>query len=185
MLLTELAQNEALRIVDRSILNRILEEQNLSRQDLVDPNTAANVGKLVGARYFILGSFIDFYGDFRIDARVVSVETSEIVLVRSSPAVDTDIGDDATARLAADQPGHAVFLLVVTGKPFVNETFVFDPTGNLRQYPQVLAGIPLTAHQYENRMNRVIGYQPRDARRKSYRAALSCPGVPLLRRIDG
>jgi tetratricopeptide (TPR) repeat protein len=37
------------------------------------------VGKLVGARYVVTGSFIDFYGDFRLDVRLVNVETSEIV----------------------------------------------------------------------------------------------------------
>jgi hypothetical protein len=47
----------------------------------VDANTAAKLGKLVGARYVVLGGFIDFYGDFRIDARIVNVETSELVKV--------------------------------------------------------------------------------------------------------
>ena len=31
----------------------------------------------------MLGTFIDFYGDFRVDARLVNVETSEIVKVES------------------------------------------------------------------------------------------------------
>src|SRR6266498_3523175 len=31
----------------------------------------------------IAGTFIDFYGDFRLDARLVNVETSEIVKVES------------------------------------------------------------------------------------------------------
>ena len=33
----------------------------------------------MGARYAIMGSFIDLYGDFRVDVRVVNVETSEII----------------------------------------------------------------------------------------------------------
>jgi len=41
--------------------------------------TAAKIGKLVGARYMVMGTFVDFYGDFRVDVRLVSVETSEIV----------------------------------------------------------------------------------------------------------
>lgn len=79
MLLTELAQNSNLRVVERSHLNAILKEQDLGSSGRVDPNTAARVGQLVGARYMVLGSFIDFYGDFRIDARIVDVETSEIL----------------------------------------------------------------------------------------------------------
>lgn len=79
MLLTELAQNSALRIVERSQLNAILQEQELASSGRADANTAAQIGKLVGARYMVFGSFIDFYGDFRIDARIVDVETSELL----------------------------------------------------------------------------------------------------------
>jgi len=79
MLLTELAQNSALRIVERSLLRDILAEQDLGASGRVDPQTAAGVGKLVGARYIITGQFTDLYGDFRMDGRIVNVETGEII----------------------------------------------------------------------------------------------------------
>ncbi|HEX9580151.1 MAG TPA: CsgG/HfaB family protein [Gemmatimonadales bacterium] len=79
ILITELASNQALRIVDRSRIKDLLTEQDLGAAGRVDQNTAARIGRLVGARYVVLGGFIDFYGDFRIDARIVNVETSEIV----------------------------------------------------------------------------------------------------------
>ena len=41
------------------------------------------MGKLVGARYVVLGTFIDFYGDFRVDVRLVNTETGEIVKTES------------------------------------------------------------------------------------------------------
>jgi len=79
MLTTEFAQNPALRVVDRTQIKSLLGEQDLGAQGRVDANTAAKVGKLVGAKYAILGGFTDFYGDFRIDIRIVNVETSEIL----------------------------------------------------------------------------------------------------------
>lgn len=79
MLLTELAQNDALRIVERSTLRELLEEQDLGRSGRVDASTAAGIGELVGARYIVTGVFVDLDGDFRMDARVVDVETGEIV----------------------------------------------------------------------------------------------------------
>lgn len=79
MLLTELAVNPNLRVVERRRLRQLLEEQDVGVTGRVDPTTAARIGKLVGARYIVLGGFVDFYGDFRIDARIVSVETGEIV----------------------------------------------------------------------------------------------------------
>lgn len=79
MLLTELAQNPALRIVERSSLKALLDEQNLVGAGRVDPATAAQIGKLVGARYVVTGSFVDLYGNFRLDGRVVDVQTGEVM----------------------------------------------------------------------------------------------------------
>jgi TolB-like protein len=81
MLMTEMAQNSGVRLVDRAQLNTLLEEQDLGASGRVDERTAARIGKITGAKYAVFGSFIDFYGDFRIDVRIVSVETSELVNV--------------------------------------------------------------------------------------------------------
>ncbi|MEO8634234.1 MAG: CsgG/HfaB family protein [Gemmatimonadales bacterium] len=86
MLISELAQNPAARIVDRSSVQRLLDEQDLGKDGRADAATAAKIGKLVGARYMVMGSFVDLYGRFRVDARIVDVETSEILkVVRSDP----------------------------------------------------------------------------------------------------
>ena len=85
-LIYELARNPAVRLVDRLETQRLLDEQGLGVAERVDAATAAKVGKLVGARYMITGSFIDLYGDFRVDARIINVETGEIMkVVRSDP----------------------------------------------------------------------------------------------------
>lgn len=81
MMISELAANPSARVVERDQIQRLLEEQRLGTSGQVDPQTAARIGKLVGARYVITGQFIDFYGDFRLDARIVSVETSQILTV--------------------------------------------------------------------------------------------------------
>jgi TolB-like protein len=77
ILMTELARNSALRVVERSQLNALIAEQDLGER--VDPNSAAQIGQVIGAKYMVLGGFIDFYGDFRLDARIVDSETSELV----------------------------------------------------------------------------------------------------------
>lgn len=79
MLLTELQQNAALRIVERSTLKEMLAEQDLGASGRVDPQTAARIGKLVGARYVISGVFMDLNGNFRMDGRIINTETGEIV----------------------------------------------------------------------------------------------------------
>jgi TolB-like protein len=83
MMISELAQNPAARVVEREEIQRLLDEQNLGAQGRVDAATAAKIGKLVGARYMVMGTFVDFYGDFRVDVRLINTETSEIVKTES------------------------------------------------------------------------------------------------------
>jgi TolB-like protein len=79
MLLTELSQSTDLRIIERGRLNELLTEQGLAAEGRVNQAGAARVGQVVGARYVVLGSFTDLFGQFRMDARVVDVETSDIL----------------------------------------------------------------------------------------------------------
>jgi TolB-like protein len=86
MMISELQRNPAARVVERDQINQLLSEQNLGAQGRVDSATIARVGKVTGARYMVMGSFIDFYGDFRIDVRLVNTETTEIVKTESDRA---------------------------------------------------------------------------------------------------
>ncbi|HXF94928.1 MAG TPA: CsgG/HfaB family protein [Gemmatimonadales bacterium] len=79
MLVSELSANPAARVVEREQVQRLIDEQNLGASGRVSEETAARIGKLVGARYVVKGTFVDFYGDFRLDLHLVNVETSEIV----------------------------------------------------------------------------------------------------------
>lgn len=79
MMLSELSLNTNLRIVDRGSLRSVLDEQNLGSSGRVDPATAARIGKIVGARYSVVGGFIDNNKDFWMNARIIDTETTEIV----------------------------------------------------------------------------------------------------------
>src|SRR5881394_1860193 len=83
MMISELSQNPAARMVERQEIQRLVDEQNLGAQGRVDPQTASKIGKLVGARYMVMGTFVDFYGDFRVDVRLINTETSEVVKTES------------------------------------------------------------------------------------------------------
>lgn len=79
MLTTEFAMNDQLRVVDRSRIKELLAEQDLGASGRVDAATAAKVGKIVGAKYMVMGGFIDTYGTMRLDIQIVNVETTEIM----------------------------------------------------------------------------------------------------------
>ncbi len=79
MLITDLAAHDGLRVVERERLEAVLAELELGRTKKVDPATANRIGKLLNARYLVLGSYFDVMGRLRADARLVRVETGEIV----------------------------------------------------------------------------------------------------------
>jgi len=82
MTISELAANPAVRVVERAQIQAILQEQDLARTDRIDQTTALRVGHLLNARYMVTGTLYDVRGQFRIDARLFDVETSQILQTR-------------------------------------------------------------------------------------------------------
>ncbi|MGH7510601.1 MAG: CsgG/HfaB family protein [Gemmatimonadales bacterium] len=81
---SELGRDSRLRLVERGRVTQALRSQNLAPDARVDAATAAKVASQVGARYAITGNFADFYGKFRIDARIVDAESGQILKVVSN-----------------------------------------------------------------------------------------------------
>lgn len=79
MLISDLSSLEGVRIVERDRLEAILAEIKLGQTAKIDKATAAKVGKLLGAKYMVLGGYFDLMGALRADARVVEVETGRVV----------------------------------------------------------------------------------------------------------
>ncbi|MDZ7272057.1 MAG: CsgG/HfaB family protein [candidate division KSB1 bacterium] len=76
MFITELSKVQALRVIERAQLQQLLEEMKLAQAGLIDEKSAVQVGRLLGAKHLLLGSFVHMFGGkMRIDARIVEVET--------------------------------------------------------------------------------------------------------------
>jgi TolB-like protein len=79
MLISDLSGNEAFQIVERDRLQEVLDELRLNQTNKIDKGSANEIGKLLGARYMVMGGYFDLMGTLRIDARVVEVETGKIL----------------------------------------------------------------------------------------------------------
>lgn len=79
MLITDLREIPGVDVVERSRIQEVLDEIELGHSGKVDEVTAARIGKLVGARWMVMGGFFELGGTLRIDARLVEVETGKIV----------------------------------------------------------------------------------------------------------
>src|SRR5947208_1704548 len=60
MLLTELVQNGTYTLIERTQVDRILNEQNLQQEGRADASTAAKLGRLLGGDAVIIGSLNQF-----------------------------------------------------------------------------------------------------------------------------
>lgn len=72
-----------LKPVERTELNKIMVEQEFSASGLVKEEDALKIGRLSGARYILLGSISPIADQIRINARMLDVETAEIILADS------------------------------------------------------------------------------------------------------
>ena len=65
-------------VVERGLINKILEEQKLSMSGVVDDTTASQIGKLLGVEAIISGSVLKLQNVLEINARIIDVETGSI-----------------------------------------------------------------------------------------------------------
>jgi curli biogenesis system outer membrane secretion channel CsgG len=78
-LIADLAESKNLQLVDRTHLAAILREQRLSMSNLSDPSTRLRIGKIVGAKYFIFGTYTIIGNQAALTARMDDVETGQII----------------------------------------------------------------------------------------------------------
>jgi TolB-like protein len=82
MISATLSAHPGARVPDTDDLQQVLKPEGPRRR--LDAATASRVAKAAGARYTVTGSFVDFYGKFRLHARLVDAESGQIVRVVSN-----------------------------------------------------------------------------------------------------
>jgi curli biogenesis system outer membrane secretion channel CsgG len=105
MLSTEMVKIGKFRMMERERIAAILKEQKLGTSGLVNPSTAAQVGKVIGVEYIITGAVTE-YGESRGGGggRGVSVGTRGY-----SAAVDIRLVDTTTGEIVfADTASHSL-----------------------------------------------------------------------------
>jgi len=79
LLITDMASNAKVRLVDRANIAAIQAEQNMVKGGMIDPQTAIRVGKLMGAQYAVTGGWVsDKNGSAVLTGRTIDIETSQI-----------------------------------------------------------------------------------------------------------
>jgi TolB-like protein len=91
---TMLTERGLARVLDRALIDQVMEEQKLSAMGFVDPASSVRIGNLLGARAILTGSVTDSGETIEVHVRLVKVETDEVIATlrrRTRKAVKTFI----------------------------------------------------------------------------------------------
>jgi len=76
-LTSEMITLEVYQVVERSEMKRLLDEQKFQYSGCVDTKCAVEIGKMIGAKYMVVGSISKIDDIYTIDTRLINVESSE------------------------------------------------------------------------------------------------------------
>jgi TolB-like protein len=113
MLITDLKNSStSLQLIERDKIQALLKEIALGQSGSVDQSTAVRAGKILGAQSIVFGSFMVLGNQVRMDARIIKVETSEVIMAESV------VGDSGgLMNLAMELAGKIARSMKVAFKP--------------------------------------------------------------------
>ncbi len=107
-LITGLVETGRFDVIERRLLETILEEQKLGVTGAIDPTSAAQLGKVLGVKTIVSGTLLSFGGFVEINARLINVDTASIVAaekVRAGSAVRlNELVSQVTEKIAQAFP---------------------------------------------------------------------------------
>ena len=103
------------RVISREYLvKKVLDEQQFQMAGVTDAETAVRVGRLLNAQFIVVGSFQVFRESLQINAKVMTVESGEIVAQANSQGtldgfytVQNDVAIKITEAFSLDIPDDA------------------------------------------------------------------------------
>ena len=129
-LITALAQNKKITLIERGLLKKVMGELNLQASGAMDEATVKKLGKTLGADAIVTGTLNDLKESrTEINARVVETETAKILAAASLPVKKTWKDTDA-----ATGTGTGTGTAVTTNfgsKPLVQVAVLLDTSGSM------------------------------------------------------
>ncbi|MBI5244207.1 MAG: hypothetical protein HY922_11115 [Elusimicrobia bacterium] len=79
-LTAKLSQQEGIEIMERTLLEKVLHEQGLGYQGLIDPRQSNQVGRVLGVDSILTGTYLTLAeGKLEVNARLIDAETARIL----------------------------------------------------------------------------------------------------------
>lgn len=169
---TDISQVSGISVVERAKLNEIFKELQLSESKYFDPKMSAKIGKLAGATHILTGAYFYDGKTFRIDARIVSVETGKILLAKKEQGprdeffdleknLVTAILQDIKPNLAAKELRRVNQLQTSDFETFDHYSKAVDTAehGNLEEAVRLLNSVVDKENSFKLAKERIAVYQ--------------------------
>jgi curli biogenesis system outer membrane secretion channel CsgG len=146
ILTTVMLERNRYRLVERSLLEKVIGEQDLGAGGRVDPATASKIGKLIGADYLIMGKVTTFTAEQKKAGGLIKIGGLGGLGTASSKAhvsVDLRVVDATTGEILGSYPGkadeskgsllvagHTSFGVIAMGSEDFNNTILGKATRN-------------------------------------------------------
>ena len=102
-------------IIERAQLEEVMKEQKLGLSGAVDSKTAAEIGKLAGAKLLVLGNVIQTGNSYQVTAKLVHAETGEIIASEIIEVPVKTFDEDADRYLVLVPGSQAIGIYLAVG----------------------------------------------------------------------
>lgn len=105
---TAMVQDGRFEVVERALLQKIVEEQKLGMTGLIDESSSAQLGRILGVKTVISGSVLQFQETIEVNARIINVNTGSIVAAENVRSTSSEnlkgLIEQLTARIVKNFP---------------------------------------------------------------------------------
>lgn len=99
-LITALVKEGRFDVIERRLLEKILQEQKLGMSGIITEDSAVKLGKLLGAKVIISGSVMRFQKIIEVNSRIIDVESASIIAAESVKSTTTTRLEDLVVQMA-------------------------------------------------------------------------------------
>ncbi len=90
-LITRLYLTGKFEVIERQLLNQVMQEHRLMLEGIIDENSAKELGRILGVDAICSGSVADLVSSVKVNARMISAETGKIFSVASVEILKNEV----------------------------------------------------------------------------------------------
>jgi len=137
-LITRLFTSKKFQVVERQLLNKIMQEYKLNVTGIIDATTAKKLGSILGVDAICSGTITDLVNSIKVNGRLVSTETGQIFSV-ASMKIEKDEVISSLMRKVSTQS-----IIPGTSTTFTSENIFFHEDLSKYErgdYPELYGGL--------------------------------------------